>query len=91
MSAKELITQIATEADITPQQAEIAFKTMFESITNRMKAGDEIAVPNFGKFGTKVRAARKGRNPSTGAVIDIEQATVAFFKPATQLKNTINR
>ncbi|OGT36171.1 MAG: hypothetical protein A3F11_09810, partial [Gammaproteobacteria bacterium RIFCSPHIGHO2_12_FULL_37_14] len=61
----------------------------FEVIAEAMK-NDKVMVQGFGGFSTKVREARKGRNPSTGMEMIIPRATVVSFKPATQLKETVN-
>lgn len=90
MSKQELINSIAEKADITTAQAEAAFEATFATIKQAMITEGNVSVPKFGRFGTKVRAARKGRNPATGAEIQIPEATVPFFKPATDLKTEVN-
>ena len=90
MSKQELINAIADKADITTAQAEAAFEATFTTIKDIMSSEGVVAIPKFGKFGTKLRAARKGRNPSTGAEIQIPEATVPFFKAATDLKSEVN-
>ena len=91
MSKQELISAIAEKADITTSQAEAAFDATFSTIKSIMSTeGGTVAIPKFGRFGTKLRAARKGRNPATGAEIQIPEATVPFFKAATDLKTEVN-
>jgi DNA-binding protein HU-beta len=86
MNKKEMIDAIAKQAQLTTQQAEDAYKATFQVI----KQDGKVMVPEFGNFTTKVRAERKGRNPSTGKDIIIPQAIIAHFKPATQLKESVN-
>jgi DNA-binding protein HU-beta len=90
MTKAELIAMIAEKAGLTKVQAESAFSATFETITELMKKQEKVMIAGFGGFSTKVRAERKGRNPSSGKEIIIPQAIVASFKPATQLKETIN-
>ena len=90
MNKAELIAAIADKAGISKKDAEIAFSATFEIITTAMVSQDKIAIPGFGNFVTKVRAERKGRNPSTGKDIVIPKTIVVNFKAATQLKDSVN-
>ncbi len=90
MSKQELINSIAKKADITVTQAEAAFEATFITIKKMMSADSVVSIPKFGRFGVKKRAARKGRNPSTGAEILIPEAVVPFFKPSADLKTEVN-
>jgi len=90
MTKAELIAMIAEKTGLTKIQAESAFSATFETIAELMTKQEQVMIPKFGKFLTKVRAERKGRNPSSGKEIIIPKAIVANFKPAIQLKETIN-
>lgn len=90
MNKAELIAAIAEKAGITKSDAELAFSATFETIALAMTKQEKIGIPGFGNFVTKVRAERKGRNPSTGKNIIIPKAIVVGFKPATQLKDAVN-
>ncbi len=90
MNKSELIAAIAEKAGISKKGAEIVFSATFEIITSAMVSQDKIGIPGFGNFVTKVRAERKGRNPSTGKDLIIPKAIVVSFKPATQLKHSVN-
>ena len=59
------------------------------AIAEAVKAGDKVALVGFGTFETKKRAARKGKNPQTGAIIDIPAATVPAFKVGKGLKDAV--
>ena len=89
MTKSELIAAISEKSGLTKAQAESAFSATFEVIAEAMK-NDKVMVQGFGGFSTKVREARKGRNPSTGMEMIIPRATVVSFKPATQLKEIVN-
>lgn len=90
MNKAELIASIAEKSNLTKEQAEVALKAAFETITEAMVNQDKVMIPGFGGFGTKVRDERKGRNPSTGEEITIPKTIVANFKAATNLKDLIN-
>lgn len=89
MTKAELIAAISEKSGLSKSQTESAFSATFEVITEGMKK-DKVMVPGFGGFSTKVREARKGRNPSTGVEMTIPKAIVVNFKPASQLKETVN-
>jgi DNA-binding protein HU-beta len=90
MTKAELIAAIAEKTGLTKAQAENALSATFETITESLAKQEKIMIPGFGGFSSKVRAERKGRNPSTGKEIIIPKAVVASFKAAIQLKETIN-
>lgn len=89
MNKSELITKIADKAELTKKDAEKALNAFVESVTEGLKAGEKIVLVGFGSFETKKRAARKGKNPLTGAVIDIPAATVPSFKVGKALKDAV--
>jgi DNA-binding protein HU-beta len=63
---------------------------MLDSITNELKMGEQVALVGFGTFSVKNRNARSGRNPQTGATIEIKASKVAGFKPGKGLKDALN-
>ena len=90
MNKSELIDVIAEEADISKASAGRALDAMLDSITNAMKNDDSVTLVGFGTFIARKRAARTGRNPRTGATIEIKAAKVPAFKPGKGLKDAIN-
>lgn len=90
MTKSELIALIAEKSGLSKADAEKVFSATFEVIAEKMAKQEKIMVQGFGAFVTKERKERKGRNPATGQEITISKAIVASFKPATQLKETIN-
>lgn len=90
MTKAELIAAIAEKSSLTKSEVENMFNITFETIAGLMAKQQDVSIPGFGKFVTKIRSERKGRNPSTGQEIVIPKAVVAGFKPASQLKETIN-
>ena len=89
MNKSELIAKIADKAELTKKDAEKALNAFVESVTEALKADDKVVLVGFGSFETKKRAARKGKNPQTGASIDIPAATVPAFKVGKALKDAV--
>lgn len=90
MNKSELIDAIASEADISKASAGRALDSMINSITGALSNGDSVSLVGFGTFSVKQRAARTGRNPQTGATIQIKAATVPGFKAGKALKDAVN-
>ncbi len=90
MTKAEIVDQIATDADISKAAAGRALDSTLESITKTLTRGDTVTLVGFGTFTVSKRAARKGRNPQTGAEISIPASKVPRFKPGKGLKDTIN-
>jgi DNA-binding protein HU-beta len=90
MNLKELKAAVATKSGLTKTDSEEAVKAVFEVISNTLADGDSISIPGFGAFSVSDRAARTGRNPSTGAEIQIPAAKVAKFKVGKGLKEAVN-
>ncbi len=90
MNKSELIDAIATSADISKAAAGRALDAVTESIIAALKAGDQVALVGFGTFAVKERAARTGRNPQTGAPLEIAASKNPTFKPGKALKDAVN-
>jgi DNA-binding protein HU-beta len=89
MTKAELVTAIAKGSGLTKKQADAALKAAVEAVSNALKKGERVAIPGLGIFTVRQRAARKGRNPRTGAVIDIPARKVVVFKPAKDLREGV--
>lgn len=90
MNKAELIDVVAVSADLSKADATRAIESVLDTITNALKAGDTVSLVGFGSFVVKARAARTGRNPQTGAAIDIAASKVPAFKPGKALKDNVN-
>ena len=90
MNKSELIEAIAASADIPKAAAGRALDAMVDTVTGALKAGDQVVLVGFGAFAVKDRAARTGRNPQTGAEIQIAAARVPSFKAGKALKDAVN-
>ena len=90
MNKSELIEAIAASADIPKAAASRALDAMVDTVTDSLKKGETVALVWFGTFIVKERAARTGRNPQTGAPIEISAAKVPSFKAGKALKDAVN-
>lgn len=90
MNKQELIDNIASSADITKADAGRALDSVLDSITGALKGGDSVVLVGFGTFSVRDRKARVGRNPQTGAAIQIAAAKVPAFKAGKALKDAVN-
>ncbi|GHB61690.1 DNA-binding protein HU-beta [Psychrosphaera saromensis] len=90
MNKSQLIEKIAEGADISKASAGRALDSFIESVTGALKESDSVALVGFGTFAVRERAARTGRNPQTGASIEIAAANVPSFKAGKALKDACN-
>jgi DNA-binding protein HU-beta len=90
VNKSELIDAVAESTDMSKAAATRAVDSVFDSITAALKAGDTVSLVGFGSFNVKARAARTGRNPQTGATINIAASKVPSFKAGKALKDTVN-
>ena len=90
MNKTQLVEKIAANADITKADAGRALAAFIEAVTETLKDGDQVSLVGFGTFSVRDRAARTGRNPQTGAEIQIAAAKVPGFKPGKGLKDAVN-
>jgi DNA-binding protein HU-beta len=90
MNKAELIEAMADAADISKAAAARALDGMVDAIIGAMKEGDQVSLVGFGTFSVKERAARQGRNPQTGATIQIKASSIPSFKAGKALKDAVN-
>jgi DNA-binding protein HU-beta len=90
MNKSDLIDAIADTADISKAAAGRALDGMIDSITAALKKGDTVSLVGFGSFTVRERAARMGRNPQTGATIQIRASKTPAFKAGKALKDAVN-
>ncbi|MCB1868866.1 MAG: HU family DNA-binding protein [Gammaproteobacteria bacterium] len=90
MNKTELVDAMAESADISKAAAGRALDGMIEAITASLKVGDQVNVVGFGSFSVRERAARTGRNPQTGAAIEIKASKNPAFKAGKALKDAVN-
>lgn len=89
MNKAELIEAMASDAEMTKNDARKALDAFIKSTTEALKKGDRVALVGFGSFGISTRAARTGRNPQTGKEISIPEKKVVKFKAGNDLAETV--
>ncbi len=90
MNKSQLIDTIADNAELSKASAGRALDAFIEAVSESLKDGDTVSLVGFGTFSVRERAARTGRNPQTGAEIEIAAAKVPGFKPGKALKESVN-
>jgi DNA-binding protein HU-beta len=90
MTKAELVSLMASQAGISKSAAEKALKAFTDGITAALKKGDKVSLVGFGSWEVSKRAARKGRNPRTGAEINIKASKVPRFRAGRALKDSVN-
>ncbi|MFN4212529.1 MAG: HU family DNA-binding protein [Microgenomates group bacterium] len=89
MTKAELVAQVAKKAGLTAKAAKDAVAAVFGTITDALKRGEKVVVTGFGTFMVRKRAARKGRNPQTGAEIQIPATKTPGFTAGKSLKRLV--
>lgn len=90
MTKADLIAGVSQAVGMTRKDSGIIVETIFESIVKALHASEKIEIRGFGSFRTRQRQPRIGRNPKTGARVEVPSKTVAYFKPGIELKERIN-
>ncbi len=91
MDRGEVARRLAGRTTLGPLASLRAVDAVFEVIGEALAQGEDVTIVGFGRFATKRRMARTGRNPRTGEVLEIPEATVPVFKASRILRNTVNQ
>jgi integration host factor subunit beta len=76
---------------LAPWKREKVVDAIFDQITEALAHGDRVELRGFGVFSAKIRGARKGRNPRTGAEVQVAQKAIPFFKTGKEMRARLNR
>jgi DNA-binding protein HU-beta len=90
MNKGDLVEQIAQAAEISKSAAERAVDAMIVAVKSSLRKDEPVTLVGFGTFYAGKRAARTGRNPKTGAALDIKAARMPKFRAGKALKDAIN-
>jgi len=90
MNKSELIDAIAENSGLSKADSGRALDAVISSVSGALKDNDQVTIVGFGTFLVRQRSARTGRNPQTGAEIQIAAANVPAFKPGKALKDAVN-
>jgi DNA-binding protein HU-beta len=86
----DLVNAIAEKSGLSKTDAEKALKAFTDAVTEALKTGEKVALVGFGTFSVGERAARIGKNPQTGAKIEIPAAKTPKFKAGKALKDSVS-
>jgi nucleoid DNA-binding protein len=90
MNRAELVEILATKNELSKRAASDVLETLIETIQTAVKRGDPVQLIGFGTFKSAKRAARTGKNPSTGAALKIPASTVPKFVPGAKFKAVVD-
>ena len=90
MNKQDVVAAVASSSGMSKTSADTAVDAIFAAITDALRKGEDVRLVGFGTFSTRRRAARQGRNPRTGATIQIPASTQPKFKAGRPLKDAVN-
>ena len=80
VSKSDIVREIAQEKGVTQDSVRAAIDAFLGAVTQHAHAGDTVSLSGFGRFQVKARPARTGRNPATGATVEIPESRKLAFK-----------
>ena len=89
VNRQKLLTSVTEKTGLPKSKAIAAMDAVFEIVTQSLKDGNEVRVLNFGSFVVSKRKAGKGRDPRSGAEIDVPQSKSVRFRPSKSLRETL--
>ncbi|MCD5487331.1 HU family DNA-binding protein [Lactobacillus delbrueckii subsp. lactis] len=89
MNKTELVSVVSEKIEFSKKESAQIVDALFASIEEALAKGEKVQLIGFGTFEVRERAARKGRNPQTGAEIEIPASKVPAFKPGKALKDAV--
>ena len=89
MNKAELIALVAEKTNLTKKATEEVVNTLFDTISETLETGEKVVISGFGTFEIRSRVARTGRNPRTGADIDIPAQKTPAFRTGKVLKDMV--
>lgn len=90
MNKQDLVKKIAHDAEVTQRQASVMVDSMINIVMEAVANGEKVQLLGFGTFEAKQRAARVGRNPSTGEAVEIPETVIPVFKPGQEFKEMVD-
>ena len=90
MTKADLVEEVSRAIAASRKDAEQIVERVFEAIVQALRRDDKIEIRGFGSFRTRRRRGRTGRNPKTGAKVQVPPKRIPFFKPSKELKELVN-
>lgn len=90
MNRTELVAAMAEKTQLSKKDADLALKAFIDVVSEEMQKGEKVQLVGFGTFEVSERAAREGRNPKSGEVMNIPASKTPKFKAGKALKDMVN-
>ena len=90
MNKTELIAAVAEKSGLSKKDAAAAVESVIAAVSDSLVKGEKVQLVGFGTFEVKERAARTGKNPQTGAVVEIPASKAPACKAGKALKDAVN-
>lgn len=90
MTKADLIEEVSRVIEMTRKDSEVIVESIFDAVVKSLRNADKIEIRGFGSFRTRQRQARIGRNPKTGARVEVPAKRIPYFKPSKELKDLVN-
>lgn len=91
LTRSDLVEELAARfTHLTQREAELAVKTLLDALGDALVHGQRIEVRGFGSFTVTRRPPRLGRNPRTGAAVQVPEKRVPHFKPGKALREAVD-
>jgi len=90
LTKADLIEEVLRITELPRKESETIVETIFDSIIESLQKSQKIEIRGFGSFRTRERRGRIGRNPKTGAKVEVPAKRIPFFKPSKELKDFVN-
>ena len=89
LTRAELTEEVHRVIGLPLKESDIVVCTVLDSIVRALRSGKKVEIRGFGTFNTRQRAGRSGRNPKTGAPVEVPPKRIPFFKPSRELREVV--
>jgi integration host factor subunit beta len=90
MIRADLTEEVYKAIGMPLKESEVVVCAIFDSIVRALRSGDRVEIRGFGSFHTRPRRGRVGRNPKTGALVEVPPKRIPFFKPSKELRQLVD-
>ena len=91
MTRADLTEEVYQAIGMSRKESDVVVCAIFDNMVRALRSGDKVEVRGFGSFHTRQRRARIGRNPKTGARVEVPPKKIPFFKPSKELRELVER
>lgn len=90
MTRADLTNEVYQAIGVSLKESDVVVCAIFDSIVRALRSRDKVDIRGFGSFQTRQRRGRIGRNPKTGARVEVPPKRIPFFKPSKELRELVN-